>query len=233
MKAILCGNVSTNSTDCGRPSGTFRQIRRTADGRRERFDKFDSLRTTVGNVSTNSTACGRLSGTFRLFCCLRNWITIMHHLLVHITVLLSRFVAAVSACTRYCIRTLKYTVNNVSSLRDLSVIAGILWMRLRTKYTDGDCRLSITYPAQSRRDDTLLTVYFSIRTFIRKNPIAVGKNPTAIGKLPTAIGKLPTVVGKLQNMFGRLPNVLRKTNCYILIISHPLNEDVALKRSST
>ncbi|MDR1183160.1 MAG: hypothetical protein LBL13_14440, partial [Bacteroidales bacterium] len=62
----------------------------------------------------------------------------------HITVLLSRFVAAVFACTRYCtcycIRTLKYTVNKVSSLRDLSVIAGILWMRLRTKYTDGDCR---------------------------------------------------------------------------------------------
>jgi hypothetical protein len=83
----------------------------------------------------------------------------------HITVLLSRFVAAVSACTRYCIRTLKYTVNKASSLRDLSVIAGILWMRLRTKYTDGDCRLSITDPAQSRRDDTLLTVYFSIRTW--------------------------------------------------------------------
>jgi hypothetical protein len=33
----------------------------------------------------------------------------------HITVLLSRFVAAVSACTRYCIRTLKYTVNKASS----------------------------------------------------------------------------------------------------------------------
>jgi hypothetical protein len=73
--------------------------------------------------------------------------------------------AAVSACTRYCIRTLKYTVNKASSLRDLSVIAGILWMRLRTKYADGDCRLSITDPAQSRRDDTLLTVYFSIRTW--------------------------------------------------------------------
>jgi hypothetical protein len=83
----------------------------------------------------------------------------------HITVLLSRFVAAVSACARYCIRTLKYTLNNVSSLRDLSVIADILRMRLRTKYTDGNCRLSITYPSQSRRDDTLLTVYFSIRTW--------------------------------------------------------------------
>ncbi|MDR1182394.1 MAG: hypothetical protein LBL13_10505, partial [Bacteroidales bacterium] len=32
------------------------------------------------------------------------------------------------------------------------------------KYTDGNCRLSITDPAQSRRDDTLLTVYFSLRT---------------------------------------------------------------------
>jgi hypothetical protein len=59
----------------------------------------------------------------------------------------------------------QHTVNKVSSLRDLSVIAGILRMRLRTKYTDEDCRLSITYPSQSRRDDTLLTVYFSLRTW--------------------------------------------------------------------
>ncbi|MDR1340331.1 MAG: hypothetical protein LBK58_09815 [Prevotellaceae bacterium] len=59
------GNISTNSTACGRPSGTFRQIRQLADGRREHFDKFDGLRTSVGNISTNSTACGRASGTFR------------------------------------------------------------------------------------------------------------------------------------------------------------------------
>jgi rubrerythrin len=53
------------STACGRASGTFRQIRQLADGRREHFDKFDSLRTAVENISTNSTACGRASGTFR------------------------------------------------------------------------------------------------------------------------------------------------------------------------
>jgi hypothetical protein len=112
-----------------------------------------------------------------------------------ITVLLFRFVAAVSACIRILKegvqkghftlffrkialdykritneeslekRFFGHPLNKVSSLRDLPVIAGILRMRLRTKYTDGDCSLAITYPAQSRRDDTLLTVYFSIRTW--------------------------------------------------------------------
>jgi hypothetical protein len=56
---------STMSTACGRLSGTFRQCQQLADDRRERFDKFDRLRTTVWKISTNSTDFGRPSGRFR------------------------------------------------------------------------------------------------------------------------------------------------------------------------
>jgi hypothetical protein len=78
--------------------------------------------------------------------------------------LLSRFVAAVSACSRYCCRTLMYSVNRGSSLRDLSVIDGIFRMKLRTKYTDEDYRLFMDRDMVGRSQKNSFLPYFTNKT---------------------------------------------------------------------
>jgi hypothetical protein len=62
------------------------------------------------------------------------------------------------------IRKLKYTVNKVSSRWDLSVIAGILRMSYRRNIQIETIDYQSQRRQKSRRDDTLLTVYFSLRS---------------------------------------------------------------------